>query len=302
METHVLFVCNPKSELLEKTDLESIFTKYATVYNYSWKVYYSQGKNDDENIRKLLNDFNPSKVVVVGGDGTINMVSSLLIKTPVELGIIPAGSANGLAFNLGIPPNIEDALKLIFETKTVPIDVLQINNRICLHLSDIGINARIVKRFDNLNLKGLRGYGKQMIKELKSKKTIFGFTLITPGLTKRYRAEMLIFTNARSFGTGAVISPHAQMDDGLFDIVIIRPYPYWALIYLFMMSFIGKTDRLKYVKIIPAINCKVILDRKNDIQIDGEVVEGVKNLEIKIIKSAIKTFALKRSDDTKIIN
>jgi diacylglycerol kinase (ATP) len=298
MVTQVLFVCNPKSELMQKTDIESLIVKYADIYNYRWQIYYSEGKRDDENIRSILKDYNPSKVVVAGGDGTINMVASHLINSPVEMGIIPAGSANGLAFNLGIPPNVEEALKLVFETEAISIDVLQINERYCLHLSDIGINARIVKRFDNLNLKGLRGYGKQMIKELKSKKTIFGFTLITPGLTKRYRAEMLIFTNARSFGTGAVISPSAQMDDGLFDIVIIKPYPYWALFYLLLMSFIGKTDRLKYVKIIPAINCQVILDRTNDVQIDGEVVEGVKNLEIKIIKSAIKTFSLKRSDGT----
>ncbi len=110
-------------------------------------------------------------MVAAGGDGTCNMVAQLLINTNIKLGIIPLGSANGTATSIKLPSDLRKNLEIIIDQKSKPIDVLKINeNHISLHLSDIGVNAKIVDKFDKGNLRGILGYGKYFMEELKNAK------------------------------------------------------------------------------------------------------------------------------------
>ena len=228
-------------------------------------------------------------MVAAGGDGTVNQVASELINSNIDLGIIPAGSANGLAYNLGIPSGVNEALQFILDCNAKPIDVIQLNNQIyCYHLSDIGINARIVSRFEKEGSKGLTGYAKQMLKELFTKRSAFSFDLKTPVESKRYKAEMLVIANAKYFGTGAIINPVGQIDDGEFEIIIIRPYPWWILFYLLRMFLFGKLEKLKYVKVIKTNQAEINLDKSHDLQADGEIFKDIKSMKIKILPSALK--------------
>jgi len=130
-------------------DYHSIISASAEKFDFGWKIFETTGENDPNKIRAQIKDFQPNKVIAVGGDGTVNMVAVELLKTEIELGIIPSGSANGLAYNIGIPVNFRRALSFNLENPANPMDVIKINDRFyCLHLSDVGINARIVKRFE----------------------------------------------------------------------------------------------------------------------------------------------------------
>jgi len=289
MTKKILFIANPVSKIIKKKNTESYISGFSDKYYFKWEIYYTEISGNQLKIRKKIQEYQPDIVVAAGGDGTINQVASQLIGSNIELGIIPGGSANGLAYNLGIPFGFEEALQLILNSDSKPIDVIELNERnYCLHLSDIGINARIVNRFEKEGSKGLLGYGKQMIKELLSKRIVFSFNLITPGLNKRFRAEMLVIANARSFGTGAIINPVGRLDDGLFEIIIIRPYPWWVLLHLLKMFFFGKIDNLKYIKVIKTSWAEIKFERPQDLQADGEIVKGVEALNIKIIPSAVK--------------
>jgi diacylglycerol kinase family enzyme len=87
----------------------------------------------------------PDRVIAVGGDGTVQMAAKQLLGTDIPLGILPAGSANGMARELELPNTSEEALQVIVEGITRSADVIRINNTdICLHLSDIGLNAKLV--------------------------------------------------------------------------------------------------------------------------------------------------------------
>lgn len=289
MTKKILFIANSTSGLLNRTNIESDISGFSVKYKFKWEIYYTEVSGNQLKIRKKIQEYQPDIVVAAGGDGTVNQVATELIGKRTELGIIPAGSANGLAYNLGIPFDFKEALHLILNTDPKPIDVIELNERnYCLHLSDIGINARIVNRFEKEGSKGLLGYGKQMIKELLSKRIVFSSNLITPGLNKRFRAEMLVIANARSFGTGAIINPVGRLDDGLFEIIIIRPYPWWVLLHLLKMFFFGKIDNLKYIKIIKTSWAEIKFEKPQDLQADGEIVKGVEALNIKIIPSAVK--------------
>ena len=285
----ILFIANPTSEKIDKQEVEKIFSEYAEQYKFSWKTYYTEKQGTSEKIQNKIREFKPDLVIVAGGDGTINLVGKLLLNSPVEIGIIPAGSANGLAYNLDIPNVFKEALHKSLEAKAKPFDVIRINREyLCLHLGDVGINAQTVKRFEKEKSKGMLGYGKHMTKELWAKKPAFSFYLSTQGHKKKYTAEMLVLANAKAYGTGATINQDGKTDDGKFEIIIIKPYPWWSLLRLIRFLFIGKNYHVDFVKVISASKANIQFSKPQDLQADGEMIEAVSEIQAEILPSALK--------------
>jgi diacylglycerol kinase (ATP) len=153
-------------------------------YHFEWMIYETTGENDKKGLRTLMKKFKPEVVFAVGGDGTVNLVATELIGSKTKMGIIPAGSANGLAYNLGIKDDLDQIFTDMELEKPMLMDGIKVNREhFCFHLGDIGINARIVSRFEKEGSKGMIGYGKHLIKELFNKKTWFSFYLQIPGET-----------------------------------------------------------------------------------------------------------------------
>ncbi|MCF8362205.1 MAG: diacylglycerol kinase family lipid kinase [Prolixibacteraceae bacterium] len=286
---HVLFVINPKSGTANTRRLSSVIEEVSKTYGFIWEVFYTTGNNDKEKILEKIKKRKPGTIVAAGGDGTINLVARLIIKTNIKMGIIPMGSANGFAYNLRIPTNFEQALKIIYNNSAHPIDILRINkNDYCLHLSDIGTNARIVKRFEKEKSKGLIGYGKQLFKELLSGQTYFKYTIQSGKFTKKSKAEVIVIANAESFGTGAKINPGGSLNDGKFEIVVIKPYPWWAGFKLIFSFFSGKLHEMQYVRIYKTAKATIKLRKPQIFQLDGEIQDEVKDIEIELIRHGIQ--------------
>lgn len=286
----ILFVINPKSGRGQRQDVGDILSRFSSEYNFEYQTYQTTGKNDQEEINYRMEEFQPDTVIAAGGDGTINMVASLLVNKEISLGIIPAGSANGLAYNLNFPENFEAALKKNLVEEARPVDVILFNGEhYCLHLADVGLNARIVKRFEKEGSKGMLGYGKQMFKELIEGKTYFSFYIQLPGRRQRkMKAEMLVIANAKSFGTGAIINPTGKLNDGKFEIIIIRPYPWWFVFTFLYAAFTGHLHKMKYVKVFSASQAKISLPEFQEFQVDGEVMQETKEINVEILHSALK--------------
>jgi diacylglycerol kinase (ATP) len=285
----ILFIANPTSQSLDKQVIEESVARLATQYHFKWKTHYTQKNNAKEKISEDIRTFEPHIVIAVGGDGTINLAGSTLINTKIHMGIIPAGSANGLAYNLDLTTDFEETLKKILQAKAKPFDVIRINHKIlAFHLADVGINARTVKRFEQENSHGMAGYGKHMIKEIFARDKSFVFDLSSQRLNKKYRAQMLIIANARAYGTGAVINPVGKTDDGKFEIVIIKPYPWWGIFRMIRMFIIGKPHRLDWVKITTTTKAKITFTKPQDLQSDGEIFEKLRELDIEILAGAIQ--------------
>lgn len=286
----ILFVINPQSRaILKNNNLESVINKIVTKDKFDWDIFYTTGNKDKEKLTDALHKYNPELIIAAGGDGTANLVASHIIKKDIQMGIIPAGSANGLALNLKIPNNFERALQKIINTSSKPVDIIRINDKYyCLHLSDVGINARIVKRFSKDRSKGLSGYCKQLVKEMFSPKTSFRFIIKTPDYNKKKKAEMLVIANASVYGSGAIINPKGAMNDGKFEIVIIKPYPWWIVFRFMTTFFTGNLNKMKYVQIITTTKADITLNSAQEIQVDGELQNPVKQLKAEIIPDAIE--------------
>jgi YegS/Rv2252/BmrU family lipid kinase len=285
----LLIVANPSSGKQWRKDVESMLTGYLQNRHISWELLQTTGSGDAERIHGLLEKLQPKAVVAVGGDGTLNLVATQLIHTDIPMGIVPTGSANGLAYNLEIPSDVEQALQIVLNHRARAMDVLLLNDsHLCLHLADVGVNARVVKRFEEEGSGGIGGYALHLLKEVSSKKEFFRFHLKQPHETKEIKAEMLVISNAKSYGTGALINPEGRIDDGKFELILIKPYPWWYVFRLLLSAFSGKLHKMQHVRTISTSEALIAFKEPVDLQVDGEVMEGIRSLKIQVLPGALK--------------
>ena len=129
-EEQILFVINPISGDIEKDDLQDEIRSFMEKHNQTVGFFFTTGENDKQKVTEKIEELHPSIVVAVGGDGTINMVSQTIIHKSVKMGILPMGSANGMASELNLPKTVEENLKLIIKGKSKKIDVLTIRKNL----------------------------------------------------------------------------------------------------------------------------------------------------------------------------
>jgi YegS/Rv2252/BmrU family lipid kinase len=161
-------------------------------------------------------------LIAWGGDGTVNEVASVVAGTESTLGIVPAGSGNGFAHDLGIPPSPEAALDVTLHGIDRRVDVGQINGRSFFNIAGFGFDAAIATLF-NACAQGQRG--------------LWPYLRIGTGQAFRYRASryrvmlddeafethalLVAFANGREYGNGLRLAPHARLDDGRLEAVIV---------------------------------------------------------------------------------
>ncbi|MFB6317513.1 diacylglycerol/lipid kinase family protein [Saccharicrinis sp. FJH54] len=283
----ILFVINPVSGDTDKAELEERIERLSVAKNIKCDLFYTTGKDDEERLKERLKTCNPDKVVSVGGDGTCNLTARVLLHSDIQLGIIPLGSANGLAKELELPVDLDESLDIVTGNQIKTIDVLKINNHISLHLSDIGVNAEVVNRFEKDNVRGLAGYARHFFLELfRAKPHHF---LIESGDKKINRkAYMVAIANASKYGTGAVINPKGKLDDGWFEVILIRPYKLVHLLQMIIPFFTHELDQLDYVEIYSFKKATISNKNKRVLQIDGEIIGQQEKVNVEILPQCIK--------------
>jgi diacylglycerol kinase (ATP) len=149
------------------------------------------------------------------------------------------------------------------------------------------MNARIIKRFDQEKIRGFYGYTRQFFKELKSP-SHFKCIIDCEGKKRRkYKAVMVVMTNTHFFGTGAVVNPTGKLDDGKFEIVVIKPYPWHYIFHMVLAFFTGNIHRLRHIRTLSCEKAIISIRPDQDLQVDGEPVGEFKQLEVEVLPSAI---------------
>ena len=279
-----LFAINPASGGTDKTPWEEGIRTFFADSPHQFHLFHLNGKTDEQTLPQQLRQHKPDRVVAVGGDGTIKFVAAFLLDTGIPLGVLPAGSANGMARELGIPTDIAGSLEVLVDGETKPTDVILINDDdICLHLSDIGLNAQLVQHYEKNNLRGKLGYLRSVINVLKKRRLLRVSITIGDSCVER-AAIMVVLANARMYGTGAVINPDGSPFDGQFEVVIFRRLSVWEIVKLFWQY---KPFDPRNVEIFPATSITIETHKKVYFQVDGEYRGKVNQ-----IKAAIKPGAL----------
>ncbi len=283
----VLFVINKKSGLQEIVFAEAEVEKHASTHAYSYELYFISSRDAKAEIAELISIFNPTIVCAAGGDGTVNLVASLIQSKPISMLIIPSGSANGMAKELQIPFSFLACLDLINNGVIKQIDLLKVNDQISVHLADVGINARIVERFEMDKKRGLLTYAKHLFYEIFILKRN-RFKVTCDGKFMRVKAISMTFANATKYGTSAVINPDGILNDGLFEICIVKPFPKYHVIGIAYKMF---RNTLKYSEFFQVLRCKkaqINCSRKTILQNDGELMGRVSQIRLEILPKALQ--------------
>lgn len=161
-------------------------------------------------------------VIAWGGDGTINEIASALVSTDVPLGIVPAGSGNGLARDLGLPADPAQALTIAATGRDRRIDAGAFNDEVFFNVAGIGLDACIAERFADrgADRRGFGAYLRISARELW-RYTPREYTIAFDEQRIVRTALMITIANSRQFGNGAQIAPRARLDDGELDLVVV---------------------------------------------------------------------------------
>jgi diacylglycerol kinase (ATP) len=187
-------------------------------------------------------------VLVWGGDGTVNECGAALLGAGVALGLIPAGSGNGLAAALGTPREPHAAIAAVLDGETRPIDAGILQGRPFFNIAGVGVDARIAKRF-NERARGSRGRWPYVAIGVREGCRYRGeeYEVELDGERHRVRALLVAFANGREYGMGARLAPDARLDDGWLDARIVEdrsvPARFWHARHL-LSGYLQRAPRI----------------------------------------------------------
>jgi YegS/Rv2252/BmrU family lipid kinase len=162
-------------------------------------------------------------LIVWGGDGTVNEAGGALLGTDTAIGLVPAGSGNGLAAALETPRDAVDAIAGALDGPRRAIDAGIIAGRPFFNIAGIGVDARIAKRF-NERQPGSRGAWPYIVIGVTEgcRYCSQEYEVDLDGDVRKLRAMLIAFANGREYGIGARLSADARLDDGLLDAVVVE--------------------------------------------------------------------------------
>ncbi|MDP4290468.1 MAG: YegS/Rv2252/BmrU family lipid kinase [Bacteroidota bacterium] len=285
----VLFVVNPASG--PRNDSADEFA--AQVSNYidnnviDYQVAITQNEQHASELSRKAVEDHIDIVVAVGGDGTVNEVARNLIGTNTALGIIPAGSGNGLAHHLNIPFNMADAISSINKGRVLLMDTVRVNNIPFLSIAGIGFDALVADKFAGNTSRGWITYFNIVSTEYYSYRPL-NYELTIDGVRDTYKALFISFANSDQFGYNTTIAPEARVDDGVMDVCIVKKVPIFTIPFVAPMLFIRQVHRTPYVDIVKAREVIVHTRATLVVNIDGEPVTMKGPLRFKLIPLSLK--------------
>jgi diacylglycerol kinase family enzyme len=190
----------------------------------------------------------------------------------------------------------KNALSTIANAYYQPIDVLKINGKLAINVSGVGFDALVAHKFQKLDKRGLVSYVRIILTEFATF-TAQSYSINVDGEEIQRDAYLISFANSSQFGNNAFISPKASISDGYFDLCIVKPFPKISSPIIIEKLMTGTLDKGKYLEIIKAK--KVILRQNSKIyHIDGDAVEGAKELKVKILPSMLNMIIPKNQLNT----
>lgn len=284
----IVAVLNPISGGSDKEDFIEYFKHSTTHFGIEHIIFETTGKNDLKNLSDLLRSSGFDLIVAVGGDGTFALAALASAEAQIPVGVIPFGSANGMAKELGVNQNPEEALDELLKSRMVrKMDLICINDQVkCIHLADIGLNARVVKAFEEDENRGLFTYGKHFASELQDIENI-AYSLEANGEIIEGHCVMIIIANGRKFGTGVAISESGNPFDGVFEIAIIEQINLGTI----LKAGLSVLDQLytpeNVSKLVTTDQAQIRFPIPQLLQVDGEAIGEYKNLEVKILHQEV---------------
>lgn len=222
-------------------------------------------------------------VIAWGGDGTINEVGTALAGTGVVLGIIPAGSGNGFASELGIPFVPEAAIDNALNGRSKPVDAGELDGRLFFNIAGVGFDATVAEQF-NLRSLGRRGMGPYVqigVRELFRYRAA-QYRIRLDGETFTTSALLIAFANGREYGNKIRLAPHAVLDDGKLEAMIVEDRSPLARLWAGRHLALGTADKAPGIVMRSIESATIETDGDMLYHLDGEIGRARGSISVRV--------------------
>ena len=224
-------------------------------------------------------------VVACGGDGTINEVARVLLKTEIPLGIIPLGSGNGIARHFFLPLNLSKAVAIVFEGKPAKMDVGFFDQKYFFGNLGFGLEAIFIEKYQRYGLHGFLSYCLALLGALVS----FKYPRVKIEWNQKSMEVspfILFFSNLNQQGYNITLTPMAKSNNGKLMLFCMEKSNVFKTIKFFVLTLLNKENKAKEISRIVFSEMKITNLKAGPIafQMDGEFFEtNEKTLDIVVL-------------------
>ena len=213
-----------------------------------------------------------AKIVAAGGDGTINEVVNGLAGSTATLGLLPIGTVNVFAMELGLPShNLGLCWDIIQGDHIRLVDLPSANAKYFVQLAGVGLDAQVVKE-TSAALKRNFGPLSYLISAAQIAARRPPRLFIESENTSIEEGSFVLIGNGRRYGGPFPFFKHAVIDDGLLDVVVFKQLGYLEIIKYLQDVFFSSEIRLPEVEYFQTRHLRVSSDQDVPVELDGELV------------------------------
>ncbi|MGN6531016.1 MAG: diacylglycerol/lipid kinase family protein [Ginsengibacter sp.] len=295
MSRKILFFINPISGVKSKLNLEEKIIAKCEEDNISFEILFTSKDGNYDFLHDKIKNETVTDIAICGGDGSIAPIVSAILNLPVNIGIIPLGSGNGLARTAGIPKSIDKSIDIILEGNSTYTDVFLINNKVSTHVCGLGFDAKVAHDFSKQKTRGLNSYTKLALKNFFAAKT-YPFNIEAENSEFKVDAFLICIANSNQFGNNFKIAPKASICDGLLDIVVLKKTTKPQIVISFIKqlisgeikSFSKKNFDKKNIIYFQTKKLKIKNPQLAPLHIDGDPAVTFKEFSIEILPAAYR--------------
>ena len=287
MKTKIRIIVNPVSGSGRRKKALRMIDAHLDTDKFDFEIVKTQHHRHAIELTQQAIKDGCKAVVIAGGDGSINEVGATLAGTDVALGIIPAGSGNGLSRSLGISLNPKKAVENINNFNFRTIDTGLANGKAFMNMAGVGFDAAVADAFHKQKMRGFFKYFMLGLKLLLNYK-LQTYSIVADGREFERKAHLISLANSSQYGNDALVAPKALVDDGMLDAVVVNPFPFHQYFLLFYRLFRGTLDQSPYIKTFKFKEMIVTQERDDVSHLDGDPFDLGQVVEIKINPASLK--------------
>jgi YegS/Rv2252/BmrU family lipid kinase len=265
----IVFIVNPKAGTQIQKHIRSSVEKHLDHKRFEYGIWLTEQEGHAADLARKAQAEGYEIVVAVGGDGSINEVASALMGSETILGIVPAGSGNGLAMHLGYGRDMDSAVKKLNTAESKTIDCGLMNGAPFVNIAGVGFDGLVSNMMRGSHWRGFIPYF------LKSVEAGLSYTprdcqIELDGKAIERKCFAVSIANGPMYGYNFQIAPDALLDDGLLEVVVLNEAPRWQYFAAIPSMLNNKIYDAEFVEHFTAKTVKISAEGENFVHLDGE--------------------------------